>query len=319
MIKTIFKPFYSQIVRRVNPAYGNKWLIANTERVNFNFSEEKKPRNKEEAYRMQQEKQFQTKPLTGDEDFFSASTSKYAYYMMGFGIICLGALVYYADYKSQERLGELENDITGIAELKEKQPKLGGDWTLIDMNGNPISSSNLEGYYYLLYFGFTKCPDICPNTLYRLATIYRVIRNMPEGAYLKLRIVFVSVDPDRDTPQLIKKYLANFGKQIIGVTGPTNEEQDFKAFLRKYKVYSKKIAIKEGPKKGEYLLDHTNLIYLIDSQNRFVEFVNPELTEHQAAQNIVSKIVAIESENSLKNKKLRSAWWLMFKYWWLKV
>lgn len=95
---------------------------------------------------------------------------------------------------------------------------------MVGTDGEPISSKNLTGYYYLIYFGYTNCPDICPSTLYYLSSVYRIIRNLPEGAYMKLKIVFVSVDPERDTPKVIKQYLKEFGKQIIGVTSSDRVE-----------------------------------------------------------------------------------------------
>lgn len=90
---------------------------------------------------------------------------------------------------------------------------------MTNSDGQPFSSRNLAGYYYLIYFGYTNCPDICPSTLYYLSSVYRIIRNLPEGAYLKLKLVFVSVDPERDSPKQLKAYLGEFGKNIIGVTG----------------------------------------------------------------------------------------------------
>jgi cytochrome oxidase Cu insertion factor (SCO1/SenC/PrrC family) len=69
-----------------------------------------------------------------------------------------------------------------------------------------------------MYFGFSNCPIICPNILYSIGSIYRIIRNLPEGAYVKLKVVFVSIDPERDTPNVLKEFLKNFGKNIIGVT-----------------------------------------------------------------------------------------------------
>jgi protein SCO1/2 len=77
----------------------------------------------------------------------------------------------------------------------------------------------LYGNYYLVYFGYTNSPEACPNALYYMSTMFRVIRNLPEGAYLKLKLVFISIDPERDTPEKLKKYLKNFSKIIIGVTG----------------------------------------------------------------------------------------------------
>ena len=82
----------------------------------------------------------------------------------------------------------------------------------------------LSGYYYLVYFGYTNSPDACPSALYYISTVYRVIRNIPEGAYLKLKVVFISIDPERDTPSKVKSFLSHFHKNIIGVTasGPND-------------------------------------------------------------------------------------------------
>jgi protein SCO1/2 len=94
--------------------------------------------------------------------------------------------------------------------MKHKKSVIGGDWTLIDMNGNPISSNDLSGAYYIVYFGFTKCPDICPSTLYKLSKVLKIIKSKPEAHYLNVKVVFISVDPARDTPPILKKYLNNF-------------------------------------------------------------------------------------------------------------
>lgn len=75
---------------------------------------------------------------------------------------------------------------------------------MIDHNGKPFSSTDLAGTYYLIYFGFTKCPDICPATLIKLGRVLRLIKKMPEYHYLNLKTVFVSCDPDRDTPKRLK-------------------------------------------------------------------------------------------------------------------
>lgn len=111
-----------------------------------------------------------------------------------------------------------------MKEEKEDKNAIGGEWTLIDNEGHPFSSRMLSGYYYLIYFGYTNSPDICPSTLYYLSTVYRVIRNMPEGAYLKLKVIFVSIDPERDSPKVIKEYLSNFNKVMIGVTGSSGND-----------------------------------------------------------------------------------------------
>jgi protein SCO1 len=135
---------------------------------------------------------------------------------------------------------------------------------LIDTEGRPFSSTTLSGYYYLLYFGFTNCPEICPSALYYISTLYRVIRNIPEGAYLKLKIVFVSIDPERDSPKAVKEFLAHFNKNMIGVTASGPNDPELKEVMKKFKIYSKKIYAKEGEKGGKYNIDHTTRIYLMD-------------------------------------------------------
>ena len=91
----------------------------------------------------------------------------------------LGYLLYFASSRSDANLDLLDDDIAGLKEIKSKETKFGGDWTLIDTEGRPFSSRNLYGYYYLIYFGYTSCPDICPSTLYYISSIYRIIRNIP--------------------------------------------------------------------------------------------------------------------------------------------
>lgn len=99
----------------------------------------------------------------------------------------------------------------------------------------------LGGYYYLVYFGYTNSPDATPSALYYLSTVYRVIRNIPEGAYLKLKVVFISIDPERDTPSKVKSFLSHFHKSIIGVTASDPNDPDLKECLKKFKIHGNKV------------------------------------------------------------------------------
>ena len=189
----------------------------------FGFSEGKAPipRNKQEAWMMQEQKNLKMDIL--NEDGTEGKSYEGVTKIGVAGFLTLTAslfyMLYYANQKSSENLDNVEDDISGLKELKQKESLVGGDWTLLNIEGQPFSSRNLQGNYYLIYFGYTNCPDICPSTLYYLSSVYRIIRNLPEGAYMKLKLVFVSVDPERDTPQVMKEYLSEFGKNIIGVTG----------------------------------------------------------------------------------------------------
>ncbi len=140
---------------------------------------------------------------------------------------------------------------------------IGGPFTLTDTEGKPFSSDQLKGSPYLLFFGFTYCPEICPTTLYDLTQDMKEIGSEAD----KLKIVFISVDPERDTPEQIKLYLSNFDSRIIGLTGTDKEiaavARDFKAFYRKVPTSD-----------GDYTMDHQVTIYMMDGNGRFVSASN---------------------------------------------
>lgn len=121
----------------------------------------------------------------------------------------------------------------------------------------------LNGYYYLVYFGYTNSPEACPNALYYLSTMFRVIRNLPEGAYLKLKLVFISIDPERDTPERMKKYLNNFSKIIIGATGSGPNDREVEECLKKFNIKKKKVYL--GDNKEKYDFDFNTNVFLMDT------------------------------------------------------
>lgn len=100
--------------------------------------------------------------------------------------------------------------------------QIGGDWKLIGTDGQPFSNKNLEGNYYLIYFGFTHCPDICPTSLTKLSRAVARVKKSKEANFFNLKTVFVSVDPDRDSAEKITKFVKTFDPEIIGVTGLSN-------------------------------------------------------------------------------------------------
>lgn len=152
----------------------------------------------------------------------------------------------------------------------------------------------LSGYYYLIYFGYTRCPDVTPSTLYYLSSVYRIIRNLPEGAYLKFKVVFVSLDPERDTPKVMKEYLLNFGKNLIGVTGSGPNDLDLKECLKKFKINTKKIEKATAHNPKDYLLDSTARVCLMDPDNKYLYHLDPSLSEQQTAKAILTKIISNE-------------------------
>jgi protein SCO1/2 len=142
---------------------------------------------------------------------------------------------------------------------KNSNVQIGGAFTLIDQDGKEFNSDSLNGKYSLLYFGFTFCPDICPDSLQKVA---RVLDNL-KSYNVPLQPVFITLDPSRDTPELLKKYVAYFNPNFIALTG---SEAQIKHVANLFKVYYAKV---EGYNK-DYMLDHSAFIYLIDKSGKYL-------------------------------------------------
>jgi protein SCO1 len=161
----------------------------------------------------------------------------------GFAVVAVGVLF----ALSPRKIGQTE----GIAAIS-------GPFTLIDDSGAPVSDKTLLGKPYVIYFGYTYCPDVCPTTLYDLS---RWIKELGSDAN-KLNYVFVTVDPERDTPKLMNTYLSSFDKHIRGFTGTAEQ---IAKIAREYRIYYKKIATKDGG----YVMDHSAMIYLMNADEKF--------------------------------------------------
>lgn len=136
--------------------------------------------------------------------------------------------------------------------------KLGADFDLIDHNGEPITQAALEGQPTLLFFGFTRCPEVCPTTLYEMAGWLNALGD--EGGAIKA--FFVSVDPERDTPEIMKGYAEAFTDRVIGITGDPDEVA---RLVAGWHVYAAKIPTDDG----DYTMDHTASVFLIDETGAF--------------------------------------------------
>jgi protein SCO1 len=136
---------------------------------------------------------------------------------------------------------------------------IGGPFRLVDQNGNPITDADLKGKPYLVFFGYTHCPDVCPTTLFDVSEVLRALGKDADGT----GALFVTVDPERDTPAVMKDYLSSFDPHLRGATG---DRTAIDATEKSYRVYAKKVPTQSG----DYSMDHTALVYLMDKQGRFV-------------------------------------------------
>jgi protein SCO1/2 len=149
---------------------------------------------------------------------------------------------------------------------------IGGPFQLVDQNSKPVTDQDLKGQPFLVFFGFTHCPDVCPTTLFEVSEVLRALG--PEGR--GVRALFVTVDPERDTPEKLKDYLSSFDPRVIGVTG---DAEAIAAIEKAYRVYAKKVPL-DG---GNYTMDHTAIVYLMDKTGRFVAPFNLKRRPEEAA------------------------------------
>ena len=139
---------------------------------------------------------------------------------------------------------------------------IGGPFKLVDQNGQVMTDQDLKGHPFLVFFGFTHCPDVCPTTLFEVSEILRALG--PDAD--RTRALFITVDPERDTPAAMKDYLSSFDPHLSGLTG---DPADIAAVAKAYRVYFKKVALDDG-----YTMDHTAIVYLMDKTGRFVSPFN---------------------------------------------
>jgi protein SCO1 len=136
---------------------------------------------------------------------------------------------------------------------------IGGPFQLTDQNGKPFSNRDMQGKPYLVFFGYTHCPDICPTTLFEMSQLFRKLG--PDAD--KAGALFITVDPERDTAPVLKDYLASFDPHLRGLTG---DRGAIDQAIKDYRVYAKKVPVQGG----DYSMDHTAIVYLMDKDGHFI-------------------------------------------------
>ncbi len=221
----------------------------------------------------------------------------------GFLFILTGAglVWYFEDEKKRMHTKRIAEANKGVG-----RPKVGGSFDLIDQNGNKVTDQDLKGRYSLVsvdqvtwksreaacpccadsvrqvYFGFTHCPDICPEELDKMATMFDLVEQQRPGV---LNPVFVTCDPARDGPKELKEYLLEFHPKFVGLTGTYDQ---IKAMCKAYRVYfSTPTEVQPGQ---DYLVDHSIYFYLMDPEGDFVEALGRQHSPDQAASVILDHV-----------------------------
>ena len=171
-------------------------------------------------------------------------------------VLMIGGFVYFIDNSEQVFVKQ-----SASGQPYSGKAAIGGEFTMTDQDGNTFTEADLKGSPTMMFFGFTHCPDICPTSL---TTITHVMEDLPKDISDNLKVVFVTVDPARDTPAVMKEYLANFDEDYIGLSGT---EEQLKDMAKKYLVYYAKNADSD-PK--YYLMDHSAYVYLFDDNAEYL-------------------------------------------------
>jgi len=152
---------------------------------------------------------------------------------------------------------------------------IGGPFHLVDQNGKPFGDSDLKGKWHLVFFGYTHCPDTCPTALNEMALALDRLGKERDA----VSIVFITVDPERDTPEALKSYVESFDAPIIALTGTAEEVAQA---AKVYRVYS----AKHPRADGGYDMDHSAVIYVMDPQGRFAATLTPDSTAQAIAERL---------------------------------
>ncbi|WGM32503.1 SCO family protein [Brevundimonas sp. NIBR11] len=161
------------------------------------------------------------------------------------------------------------------------QPAVGGPFQLVDQDGRPVDQTILDGKWSLVFFGFTYCPDYCPTTLTSLEATRRLLGPDADN----LQILFVSIDPERDTPQALKDYLSSegFPPGVIGLTGTPQQVADA---AKVYRAYFQKVGDGE-----DYTMNHSLTVYLMGPDGRFRSALGHDLGPERSAQ-LIKRVMA---------------------------
>jgi cytochrome oxidase Cu insertion factor (SCO1/SenC/PrrC family) len=167
--------------------------------------------------------------------------------------------------------------VTGKADV-------GGPFRLIDQNGKAVSDTDFRGRYLLIYFGYSFCPDVCPTTLGVMA---QALEKLDPERQRRVVPLFITIDPERDTPKVLAEYMQAFGPNFIGLTGSAAAIQDAE---KKYRVYAVKKPLDPAKPKAGYGMDHSSVLYLMGPDGKLISFYDEAISPDDLAKELRQRI-----------------------------
>lgn len=169
------------------------------------------------------------------------------------------------------------------------KPAIGGPWSLVDLDGNFVTNESFKGKWLLLYFGFARCPDICPSEMLKIARVIDQLKVTHPKIAAKLVPVFVSVDPARDSLSALKAYSEDFHPDFVFLTGSPEQVQQM---AKKYRVYVSKA---EETEDGDYLVDHSIVVYFHDEEGELSDCFTQSMRPKDIVEKITERMTAVPS------------------------
>lgn len=180
-------------------------------------------------------------------------------FLIGLLILLMGAAAYLY-FAPAPQVNQASFDSSGSGATS----SVGTDYSLLNEQGQRVYRSDFEGLYRLYYFGYTFCPDVCPTSLIVMGQAMSLLEKSDPAKAAKVQPLFITVDPLRDTPEVLANYVPNFHPRLIGLTG---SEAEIDAVTKGFKVFAKKVDERGA---GDYLMDHTSAFLLMSPEGGFI-------------------------------------------------
>ena len=177
--------------------------------------------------------------------------------------------------------------------------RIGGDFELTDTEGRTVRSEDLRGKWLYVYFGFINCPDICPAEMQKMTRVIRGLDN--KIGKDRWQPIFISIDPERDTPEMLKDYLSDFHPRIMGLTGTPEQ---IERIAKKYKVFYS--IPDENSNPDDYLIDHSIMTYIMGPDGKFVDYTTKDFNWTEALGKIYRRI--FDHDKELEQQKRQEAY-----------